>query len=37
MNDVYGNIEKYNPNEKRKKLIVFYDMNVDMFSIKKLN
>ena len=37
MNDVYGNIQKYNPNKKRNILIVFHDMNVDMFSTKKLN
>ena len=37
MNDVYKNIEEYNPNEKRKILIVFDDIIVDMLSNKKLN
>ena len=36
MNDIYKNIEEYNPNNKRKKLIVF-DMIADMLSYKKLN
>ena len=37
MDDVYKNIEEYNPNKKRKKLIVFDDMITDMLSNKKLN
>ena len=37
MDDVYKNIEKYNPNKKRKMFIVFDDMIADMFSNKKLN
>ena len=35
MDDVYKNIEEYNPNEKRKILIGF-DMIADMLSNKKL-
>ena len=31
------NIEEYNPNEKRKLLIVFDDMNADVLSNKKIN
>ena len=34
MDDI--NIEEYNPNKKRKILIVFNDMIADMLSIKKL-
>ena len=37
MNDIYKNIEGYNPNKKRKILIVFDDMIVDMLSNKRLN
>ena len=37
MYDIYKNIEEYNPNKKRKILIVFDDMNDDMLSNKKLN
>ena len=37
MDDIYKNIEKYNPNKKRKKLIVFDDKIFDMLSNKKLN
>ena len=37
MDDIYKNIEKYNPNKKRKILIVFNDMVADMLSNKKLN
>ena len=37
MNDIYKNIEEYNPNKIRKTLIVFDDMIVDMLSNKKLN
>ena len=36
MDDIYKNVEKYNPNKKRKYLIVFDDMIADMFSNKKL-
>ena len=35
--DIYKNIEKYNPNKKRKILIVFGDMIADMLSNKKFN
>ena len=35
MNDIYKNIEEYNPNKKRKILIVFDNMIVDMLSNKK--
>ena len=35
MDDIYKNIEKYNPNKERKILVVFDDMIADMFSIKK--
>ena len=37
MNDVYKNIEKYNPNKRRKILIVFNNMIADMLSNEKLN
>ena len=37
MQDVYKNIEDYNPIKKRKILIVFYDMIADMISNNKLN
>ena len=37
MDDIYKNIEGFNPNEKRKLLIVFDDMIADMLSNKKLN
>ena len=37
MNDIYKNIEDYNPNKKRKILIVFDDMIADMLSNKKIN
>ena len=37
MQDVYRNIENYNPNKKRKILIVFYDMIADMINNKRLN
>ena len=37
MYDIYKNIEEYNPNKKRKMLIVFDDMIADMPSNKKLN
>ena len=34
---IYENIEDYNPNKKRKILIVFDNMIADMLSNKKLN
>ena len=37
MDDNYKNIEEYNPNKKRKILIIFDDMIADMLSNKKLN
>ena len=37
MDNIYKNIEEYNPNMKRKILIVFDDMIADMLSNKKLN
>ena len=37
MNDTYKNIEEYNPNKKRKILIIFDDTIADMLSNKKLN
>ena len=37
MYDGQKNIEKYNPNKKRKIFIAFDDMVADMFSNKKLN
>ena len=37
MSGIYKNIEEYNPNKKRKILIVFDDMIADMLSNKKLN
>ena len=37
MDDIYKNIKEYNPNRKRKILIVFDDMISDMLSNKKLN
>ena len=37
MQDVYKNIENYNPGKKRKVLIVFDDMIADMINNKKLN
>ena len=37
MQDVYNNIEEYNPDRKRKILIVFDYMIADMISNKKLN
>ena len=37
MQDVYRNIEDYNPDKKRKVLIVFDDMISDMINNKKLN
>ena len=37
MQDVYKNIEDYNPIKKRKVLIVFDDMIADMINNNKLN
>ena len=37
MDVIYKNIEEYNPNQKRKMLIVFYDMIADMLNSKNLN
>ena len=37
MDDIYKNIEEYNPNKKRKIFIVFDDMVAYMLSDKKLN
>ena len=37
MDDIYKNIEEYNPNKKRTILIVFHDMITDMLSYKKIN
>ena len=37
MQDIYKNIEDYNPGKKRKVLIVFDDMIADMINNKKLN
>ena len=34
MVSIYKNIEDYNPNKKRKKMIVFDDMIADMLSNK---
>ena len=36
MDDIYKNIEKYNPNKKRKILIVFDDAIADILSNKEL-
>ena len=35
MDDIYKNIEEYNPNKKRQILLVFDDMIADMLSNKK--
>ena len=37
MDNIYENIEEYNPNKKRKVLIVFDDMIADMLSNKRPN
>ena len=37
MDNIYKNIEEYNPNKKQKILIVFDDMIAGMVSNKKLN
>ena len=37
MDDIYKNIEEYNPNKKRKILIVFDYITADILSNRKLN
>ena len=37
MNHIYKNIEEYNPNKKRRILIIFDDMIAYMLSDKKIN
>ena len=37
INDIFKNIEEYNPNKKCKILIVFDDMIADMLCNEKLN
>ena len=37
MDDIYKNIEEYNPNKKGKILIIFYDLMADMLSNKNLS
>ena len=37
MDDIYKNIEEYNPNKKRKIFIVFDDIIADMLSNEKRN
>ena len=37
MNNIYKNIEEYNPNKKQKILIAFGDTISDMLSNEKLN
>ena len=37
MDDIYQNIEEYNPNKKQKIIIVFHDMIADMLSNNKTN
>ena len=37
MDDIYKNVEDYNPNKKRKILTVFGDMIAELLSNKKLN
>ena len=37
MDDIYENIEEYNPNKKRKILIIFDDAIDNMLSNEKLN
>ena len=36
MDDIYKNVEEFNPNKKRKILIAFDDMVADMLINKKL-
>ena len=37
MNDIYESIEEHNPNEKRKMLIIFYDLIANIRKNKKPN
>ena len=37
MDDIYENIEEYNPNIKRRLLILFDNMIADIFSNKKVH
>ena len=37
MDDIYQNIEEYNPNKKQKIIIAFHDMIADMLSNNKAN
>ena len=37
MDDIYKNVEKYNPNRKRNISVVFDDMTADIIRNKKLN
>ena len=37
MDDIYQDIQEYNPNKNRKELIVFDDLFLDRLSSKKLN
>ena len=37
MNDIYENIDDYNPSRKRKILIVFDDMTADIMTNKKFH
>ena len=37
MDDIYKNTEEFNPNKKRKILIIFDDLIADRLSNKKLN
>ena len=37
MDDIYKNIEDYNPNKKQNLLIAFHDMTSDILSNSKLN
>ena len=37
MDDIYKNIQEYNPNKKRKLLTVLYNMIAHIVSDKKLN
>ena len=37
MDDIYKNIERYNPNKKHEMLIAFDEVIADMLSNKKLN
>ena len=37
MDDIYKNIKEYNPNKKRKIIIVFDEMIADMLNTEKLN